>query len=305
MSQGLLHRRDTLLAAALLCTIGGCASRSAPASHPVSRGEAKPAAKRVTARAADTDGSVLIVEYHNIAKKEARWDRSVNRFRSDLERLYGMGFRPVTVSAYLDDKMDLPPGASPIVFTFDDADPTQFRILPDGKIDPDCAVGIWQAFAKDHPDFPVVATFYVLPVLWNQKSAAARKLEMLRRWGCEIGCHTYTHRSLGTLSDAEVKTEIQRSVDLIASLGFKAETIALPYGVNPKNKELLKGFTANGKRYGFRAALLVGAGPAPSPHSPKLNPYRLPRIQGIEGDYGITYWLDKVKAGKVKPYVTP
>ena len=47
------------------------------------------------------------------------------------------------------------------------------------------------------------------------------------------------------------------------------------------------------------------AAPAPAPGSQKLDPYRLPRIQGIEGDYGITYWLDKVKSGKVKPYVAP
>lgn len=305
MTRSVFHWRNTASALALLASVCGCSSRPTSTAPSAPRSEAKPVLKRVTSRAANPNGSVLIVEYHNVTKKEARWDRSVKRFREDLGRLYDLGFRPVTVSAYLEGKMDLAPGASPIVFTFDDSDPTQFRILPDGKIDPDCAVGIWQAFAEKHPDFPIVATFYVLPEMWGQRTSVKAKLDMLRRWGSELGCHTYTHRSLGTLSDAEVKREIQRSVDMIRAYGFEPASIALPYGIRPKNHALLKGFKENGKTYGFRAALMVGAGPAPAPGSPKLDPYKLPRIQGIDGVYGITYWLDKVKAGKVHPFVAP
>jgi hypothetical protein len=246
------------------------------------------------------------VEYHKIAKKEARWDRSQKKFKGDLQRLYDLGFRPTTLTAYLDVKMDLPPGASPVVFTFDDSHPSQFRLMPDGTVDPDCAVGIWQAFAAEHPDFPVRATFYIIPPTpWGQKELVARKMALLREWGCEIGSHTYSHVNLGKLSDAAASEEMGRSVEFIRSAGFEASSIALPYGVRPKNQSLLDSFNWNGKRYRFRAALLVGAGPAPDPFAKTLRPSLLPRIQSIEGDYGLTYWLNQVEKGKVKPFVAP
>lgn len=254
---------------------------------------------RVSDRPVNLEGSVLIVEYHKIAKQEARWDRSISRFKSDLERYYRMGFRPVTLKAYLEDTMDLALGASPIVFTFDDSHPSQFRYLEDGSIDPDCAVGIWSEFAKSHPDFPVRASFYVLPSAgpFGPASDAPRKLAQLKEWGCELGSHTLTHRSLAKLSRAEVEKELSGAVAKITEYGFDPFAIALPYGISPKDPAQLTQH--------HRAALLVGANPAPAPGDPKRNPMRLPRIQGIEGEFGITYWLDQVEAGKVKPYVAP
>ncbi|MEJ5170252.1 MAG: polysaccharide deacetylase family protein [Fimbriimonadales bacterium] len=245
-------------------------------------------------------GGVLIVEYHRIAKNEARWDRSVAAFRKDLERLYRMGFLPVTLTQYLDDRMDLPPGASPVVFTFDDSHPSQLRFLDDGSIDPNCAVGIWQAFAREHPDFPVRATFFVLPPSpWGQPRQVAAKLKLLQQLGCEVGSHTYSHANLGKLSPSQAEAELVRSSGWIErEFGRRPEAIALPYGVSPKDPSLLR-------KAGFRCALLVGAGPAPSPDDPKRNLLRLPRVQAIDGPYGLTDWLDRIEAGKVKPYVAP
>lgn len=242
---------------------------------------------------------MFIVEYHKIAKEEARWDRSISRFKSDLERYYRMGFRPVTLQSYLDNTMDLPPGASPIVFTFDDSHPSQFRYLEDGSLDPNCAVGIWSSFAEARPDFPVRASFYVIPDSGPFGPAAdvAKKLEQLKAWGCEVGSHTLTHRSLAKISPADVEKELSGAVAKIREYGFDPFAIALPFGISPKDPNQLE------KHH--RAALLVGANPAPSPTSPKRDPMRLPRIQCIEGDFGITYWLDQVEAGKVKPYVAP
>jgi hypothetical protein len=242
---------------------------------------------------------VIIVEYHKIAKQEARWDRSIVRFRNDLERFFSLGFRPVTLSSYLDNKMDLAPGASPVVFTLDDSDPSQFKLLPDGRLDPDCALGIWQDFATKHPDFPIRATFFVLPNSgpWGQRKLASRKFQLLKQWGCEVGSHTFSHSRLDRMPPAKVLNELSGAVAYIKKHEFDPFSIALPYGISPKDPSLLKGF--------HRAALLVGAGPAPSPVSKKLNPMRLPRIQGIDGEFGITYWLDKVEKGTFSPYVQP
>jgi hypothetical protein len=247
------------------------------------------------------------VEYHEVSKKEARWDRSIERFKGDLERYYRMGFRPVTLSAYLDNKMDLAPGASPMVFTFDDSRPSQFRLRDDGTLDPDCALGIWQEFAKTHPDFPILATFFILPDTgpWGQRNLVDKKLAMLKDLGCELGSHTLSHPNLSKLTDAQVEKELSGAADFIESKGFICDTIALPFGISPKNKALLKGFDQDGKHYAHRAALLVGANPAPAPTSEKLNPMRLPRIQSVELDMGITYWLDKIEKGDTQVYVQP
>ncbi len=262
---------------------------------------------RVSNRPGNIEGSVLIVEYHKIAKEEARWDRSISRYKADFERLYSLGFRPVTLESYLSNSMDLAPGASPVIYTFDDSHPSQFQLRDDGSLDPDCALGIWSDFAQKHPDYPVRATFYILPDSgpWGQRGLVDKKFALLKAWGCEVGSHTMSHPQLSKLSDEAVKSELSRAIDYIEGKGFKAKSIALPYGISPKNKSLLNGFEMNGKHYGHTSALLVGSNPAPAPSSPKLNRMRLPRIQSIEGDYGITYWLDRVEKGAVKPYVQP
>ncbi|MCW5941213.1 MAG: polysaccharide deacetylase family protein [Fimbriimonadaceae bacterium] len=301
--------RHRLILALSACLIpAGCGQAPPiPAASGRLENQATPAPEpmpRATDRAANLQGDVLIVEYHKIAAAEARWDRSRARFRADLERFYKMGFRPVTVGQYLDGNMPLPPGASPIVFTFDDSHPSQFRLLKDGSVDPDCAVGIWRSFAEKHPDFPVRATFYVLPPTpWGQPKQLAAKYALLKEWGCELGSHTVTHTSLKKLDAEGVKRELAGAIDFIEAAGFRCRTIALPYGIAPKDERLLRAFEYRGKRYAMEGALLVGANPARSPSASARDAFRLPRIQGIEGDMGITYWLDRVEQGGVRPYV--
>lgn len=253
---------------------------------------------RVSDRPANVEGGVFVVEYHKIAKDEARWDRSIAKFKSDLQRLYDLGFRPVAMRDYLAGNMKLAPGASPVIFTFDDSHPSQFRLV-DGKLDPECAVGIWQEFASKHADFPVLASFYILPSTgpWGAKSDVPEKLRLLKDWGCELGSHTISHSNLSKLSDAVVEKEFVDANRFIRDAGFEPSVIALPFGIAPKNRGLLD------KHY--RAALLVGAGPAPPPGSEKFDPMRIPRIQGIDEDYGLTYWLDRVESGRYQPYVEP
>jgi len=290
-----------LLVGSLFCTFGcgGSPEIEVTAADPVSK-------PRVSDREANLDGVVLILQYHRVVPNAGPYDRTPEDFRKDLQRVYDMGFRPVSLMSYLDNKMDLAPGASPVVFTFDDSSISQFKLLENGEVDPECAVGIWLDFAKEHPDFPLIATFYIMPnPFFGQPKFAEKKVELLKEWGCEIGNHTMTHPNLSKMSDEEAKKEIAEVIDFANRFGFRVDSIALPMGIFPKNRELVKGFTYNGKTYAMRAALLVGANPAPSPNSEKLDPYRLPRIQAVEGDYGITYWLDKIEKGDVKPFVAP
>lgn len=265
-----------------------------------------PTARRVTDRPANLKGQVLVLEYHHVDEKETRWGRSSKNFRKDLERLYKAGFRPVTLHEYVTNRMKLPPGASPVVFTFDDGWESQYRILKGGVVDPHCAVGVWQKFAKTRPDFPLKATFFILPpVPFGQKEHAKQKVATLLRSGSELGIHTMSHTSLAKLTDEQVRAEIGGSIDWLKKWGVEAKTLAMPYGVMPKNPVLLKEFLWRGKRYQLDAAVRVGARPSPGPNSPDLRRYNIPRIQGIDQDYGLTWWLGRVKKGRVVLYVQP
>jgi hypothetical protein len=249
-------------------------------------------------------GKVFVAEYHNVCDGKGPYFRTADAFRKDLNRFYKDGFRPVTVAEYLSGKMPIGAGASPVVFTFDDADPSQFAILKDGTIDPECAIGIWQEFAKTHPDFPIKATFYVLPILWKQSKLIDQKLKFLAAHGCEIGNHTMTHPALRKLSDEEVAKEVGGEELLLEKLGVPAPTsLAYPFGSTPKNKDLIPSLTYQGQRIKITNAMLVGAEPAPSPKDPKLNRYRIPRIQACDQPWGLDDWFKKFESGKVKVYV--
>lgn len=285
----------------LAVALGGTDTPRARASSPDSR-----EVRRVTPRPANPNGRVLILQYHKFTPTEERWGRTPAHFRLDLERLYRAGFRPVTMSEYLGGNMDLPPGASPVVFTFDDSHPSQFRLLRDGRIDPSSAVGVWHAFAKKHPDFPVKATWYVLPKTpFGQRRFLKQKLKMLRGWGSELGSHTMSHGNLSKKTDQDVMRELAESTEFIRTLGFEPTTLAYPYGIPPTNRRLARSFNWNGKWYAFQGAVLAGSAPAPSPLKPNRDLTGIPRVQGFGGEYGITWWLARVNTRAFRPYVAP
>src|SRR5204862_3942708 len=103
-------------------------------------------------------GAVMIIMYHRFDPKLPSSDKVYNRrpddFRKDLEDLYKRGYRPATVTEFLENRMDVPAGKTPAVLTFDDSWDTQFKLVTgtDGQahIDPDCAVGIMETFQKSH-----------------------------------------------------------------------------------------------------------------------------------------------------------
>ncbi len=255
--------------------------------------------KPVTARPPNEGGLIPILEYHRITSKPTRYDRTAAQFRKDLERLYREGYRPILLQDLLHKRIDLPCGASPVVLTFDDADVSQFRYRPDGTIDPDCAVGILEEFAKKHDDWSTRATFFVLPEsAFGPAKERTGKFRYLRETlGCEIANHTVTHRSLRSLSDEAVQKEIGGCVQKIQAIlpGTQVESIALPMGISPRNRRLLAAGSFAGHSYTNAAVLLVGANPAPSPHQKEFDPLRLPRIQAVEGVAGITDWLDRLR----------
>ena len=260
------------------------------------------------ARPANEMGRVPILEYHLIADKDSRWGRSAEHFRHDLELLYARGYRPITVAQLVDKKIDIPAGTSPVVFTFDDASPGQFRYIEKNgqvEIDPNSGVGIWLDFHRKHPDWGNRATFCLLSgaaaghAFFGEKGIEGQKTEwrfkkvkFLADQGFELCGHTLWHANLAKYSDAVVQEQIARGVLAIDSAvaGYKVRTLALPLGIWPKNRALASRgvwHDPKGKRdvsYAFDAILEVAGPAAPSPRSDKFNPRALPRIQMIGND---------------------
>jgi len=248
-------------------------------------------------------GRIPILEYHLVGEVEGRWARSRERFRRDLEILYERGYRPVTISQLVDRAIDLPAGLSPVVFTFDDASPGQFRYIErDGEliVDPTSAVGIWLDFAREHPGWEPRAVFCLLSGaeagrsffgdkgIEGQKSAwRFPKLRFLAEQGFELCNHTLWHANLGKYGEEFVQEQIARGAMAIDSAvpGYRVRTFALPLGVWPKNRELARAGSWRDPKsgrvvsYSHDAILQVSGSPVVSPHDSRFDPLRLERVQ--------------------------
>jgi hypothetical protein len=261
--------------------------------------------------APNPQGRIPVLEYHVIGgDKNTLYTRTVASYKADLEEAYKLGYRPITIAQMLDKNWrDLPAGTAPAVFVFDDASDSQFRYLEqNGKlvIDPTSAVGIWLDFAKTHPGWKNRAVFCMLnggaaghnffgdkPQFGGQKKEwRFQKVKWLADQGFELCSHTLWHAKLNKYPDAVVQEQIARNVMGIDSAvaGYKIRTLALPYGLWPKNRPLAwQGSWTDPKTkqvhsYKFDAVLEVAGGPTRSPYDPQFNPKSINRIEAIGND---------------------
>jgi peptidoglycan/xylan/chitin deacetylase (PgdA/CDA1 family) len=191
--------------------------------------------------------------YHEIGLKPDRNDpglvRTPTQFRKDLQTLYDAGFLPVNLNDVATDSIDIPAGKSPVVLTFDDARGTQFKLIETNnamKIDPDCAVGIMDAFHKEHPEWAMRGTFFVLPKSkatiepFAQPGLGNQKLAYLLEQGMEIGNHTTLHKSLRNMTPAQIQEEIGNANNTIlaAAPGAKITAFAVPWASSRAKKRI-------------------------------------------------------------------
>ena len=291
-------------------SVGGSVAVAAPSVVPAA--EAPPAAAAgAGAASANLQGRIPVLEYHVIGgDKNTLYTRTAASYRADLEDAYKRGYRPITIAQMLDkDFRDVPAGMSPAIFVFDDASDSQFRYLERNgtlEIDPTSAVGIWMDFAKTHPDWKNRGVFCMLnggaaghnffgdnPKYGGQKKEwRLQKVKWLADQGFELCSHTLWHMKLSQYPDAAVQEQIARNAMGIDSAvpGYKIRTIALPYGLWPKNRPLAwQGSWTDPKSgqthsYKFDAVLEVAGGPARSPYDPAFNAKSINRIQAIGDD---------------------
>ncbi|HOJ78760.1 MAG TPA: polysaccharide deacetylase family protein [Bacillota bacterium] len=260
-------------------------------------------------------GRIMILEYHLIGYPEARWCRTPENFRKDLQLLYDNDYYPVALDDIISGNFKVPAGKTPFTITFDDSTEGQFRYLKQGDrlvIDPKSAVGIMEQFKKEHPDFPVTATFYVLTGtsaghrLFGQEEYVQQKLEFLLKNGYEIGNHTHTHKNLSKLVDEQVQKQLALNVKTVQKYlpNYEVRSFALPYGVHPKNRNLSRSGEYQGQKYNNRSVMLVGSGSVPSPYSVDFNPYQLERIQAGDFEWGPGAFVQRYKKNPTLRFVS-
>ena len=324
-----------LILAPVMAALSGCYERSQKAAAPRHTvAAAVPAvepALDLTHCQPNEAGQIPILEYHNLVhtKKMGSYEYPVAEFRKDMEWLYAHNYRPVSLAEYVQGRIDCPAGMSPVILTFDDALVGQFIETAPGQVSPNCAVGVLEDMHARHPDWPLRGVFFVLtdqdpkmpkpftvphdPTLPAQDGFAQDKMTHLVQDGFEIGDHTlHHHAGMQRMGDGEVQAEFAGGIAGIHRYlpGYKVLTLALPYGVYPRNKRLVISGQSGGAAYHHLCAMDAGWYPAPSPLSKHFKPYRIPRI--IPGDEHtkpgslntIRYWLAYLEAHKAEKFVS-
>ncbi len=251
-------------------------------------------------------GRIMVLEYHLIGYPEDRWRRTPENFRKDLEMLYQNDYYPIPLQDLVSGNIKVPAGKTPFAITFDDSSAGQFRYLQKGdrlEIDPQSGVGIMEQFKKEHPDFPLTATFYVLPGtgrksrLFAQEEYIQKKLDFLVQNGYEIGNHTYWHENLGKVDDMAVQKQLALAIKEIQTFlpGYQVKSFALPFGVHPKNRILARQGEYQGFKYQHNSVMLVGSGSVPSPYSAEFDPYKMERIQAGDTPWGPKSFVDRYR----------
>lgn len=265
-------------------------------------------------------GVVPIIEYHVITTdpgEEAQFVRTADDMRADLQWLYAHDFYVVPLRDVVNNTIAVPAGKHPVALTFDDGSSTQFAFVGNehGELvpDPDCAVGILEAFYAEHPDFGRGGHFGLLinnHFAWPDESQMPyfeEKIAWLVEHGYEIGNHTMHHTNLTDIPNSEFKSTIAEPIiwanEVVGDRPENASTIlTLPYGTLPdpelhadQDAAIRNGFMYRGQRFQLSGALLVGSDPAVSPASTQWDPYRIPRIQAY--DEALAFWFGQFESG--------
>lgn len=260
-------------------------------------------------RVPNETGTIMIPLFHRFIETYSGGDKSVtmtlDQFRSTLQNLYDLGYRPVSMDDYLSGHINLPKGCLPIVFTFDDGWGSQFQFIEeDGQriVDPKTAVGVWEEFNKEHPDFALRGVFYLnlgRDQTFGTVGTLTERLQYLVDLGFELGNHTLDHANLRNASTQELQLQIAENQRLLSEAlpGYEYKTLALPYGAyNKDTVSLLYSGEYNGTSYKNGAVFLAGAEPSPSSKSEDFNlskPVARVLAAGITPEYmDFDWWIE-------------
>lgn len=272
-------------------------------------------------------GKIPILQYHLFTTdpaEENQFTRTIDDFRADLQWLYDHNFYVIPMADLIRNEISAPPGKHPVVLTFDDATPGQFRLLEqdDGTllVDPNSAVGVMEEFYRTYDDFGRGGFFALLhfncfggDIEPDQARYCHRKLEWLAQNGYEIGHHTWGHQDLLDIPDEEFQYQIGELwkwiEEHVPAEGARPGMLVMPYGNYPdrelhqeQRRMMREGIPYEGETYLLEAAFMVGAEPAPSPSSTEWDHIWIPRIQAFDEE--LERWLPEMENGGVILYAS-
>jgi hypothetical protein len=322
-------RIPLLLIAALACLTAGCSHQNAatttitaPPLKPVISAPGTIATSATETTKAELEsagvnelGYIPVLEFHEIVPdtvKPVKYQYRISDFRRVMRRMYDDGYRPINLTELVTGHIDCPIGYTPFVVTFDDALPGQIDYTPEGKIDPNCAVGVLLAMHNKHPDWRLAGTFFVLPAkgrtdYFYQQKYSKDKLNWLVDNGFELGNHTVHHlRGMRTWQDSRVESEFAIAAKMIDDNvpGYKVDLLALPFGVYPRKIALVENGSYEGLTYHNICAVRAGYRPAVPPITQEWDPYRIQRIIPGKGRWTIEYWLNILERHKELRFIS-
>jgi len=261
------------------------------------------------------DGEIMILMYHKFAKDDKGdvWTRSFDDFKNDLKLLYENNYRPISMTDYLTNNVNIPYGMTPVVLTFDDGSAGQLafeRVDGELVIKENTAVKIMQDFNKEHPDFELRGTFYITATnFFGGEGTFGKRLTYLTDLGFEIGNLTKSHYALGKANSAEkVQEEVGGFVKFIDEYlpEYKINSLSLPGGSRAKTYEeyMYKGEYEGFKYENKGVVSIYNSFPAKSPTDSEVNFKNIPRIKANDQEKGIVYWIEYFKEHPEEKYIS-
>ncbi|NLP46507.1 MAG: polysaccharide deacetylase family protein [Epulopiscium sp.] len=243
-------------------------------------------------------GHIMVVMYHGILDNPP-YHRTAEEFWKDLKYMYDHGYRPISITDYMNQNITVEPGYTPIVLTFDDGLPSTFSFIEENgvlKVNPNSAVGIMNRFAETYPDFGKAATFYINghdP--FEGAGTIKERLEYLINEGYDISNHTYTHADLAKLDSKEIQKEIGKVDAMIKNIvpNYIMKSFSYPFGKRPQEefRKWIASGSYEGHEYAYEIAFREGpSGPFVPPIHVQYDPYNVPRVRGSEGAEGDLWW---------------
>jgi peptidoglycan/xylan/chitin deacetylase (PgdA/CDA1 family) len=258
-------------------------------------------------------GVVPVMMYHRIQPRLAgEYDMTPTDFRAQLHTLFAMGMRPVRTIDLVRGNFRIKAGYTPVVLTFDDGYPDQFTLDATGGVDPHSGLGILIDVCRQFPDCTPAGSLYINknPFGLSTSQEQRRGLARLHELGFEIGNHTFDHDDLSRLDPRRVQEDFVRLQHLVESAvpGAFVLTMALPFGIFPRDRALSRHGAWQGEAYTNAGILMVGANPCPSPFARTFDPMSIPRIRGTSWHHGTDaltarYWIRYMGAHRDQLYV--
>ncbi|HAS74798.1 MAG TPA: hypothetical protein DCS67_11700 [Clostridiales bacterium UBA8960] len=257
-------------------------------------------------------GQIMVIMYHGLGQKNGDYVRTPDSFRADLELLYERGYRPISMEDYINNRIDIGPGLTPFVLTFDDGSQTNFNILDEDtkEIDPNCSLGIMLELNKKYPDFIPKGIFYLTGrVSFGQAHLVEYKLNYLNENGFEIGNHSYGHESFKNMNTSMIMESLGKNEQAILSIvpDVKIRSLSLPYGIRPNNESAYSALTFGQygeTQYEYTSIVNVGWRPEyPSIHQ-KFNPFSINRVNSGDDKFELAYWIEHFDQNPQNRYIS-